>query len=186
MAKGKTAAFPTLSVMLEDSSDIFLPDIRNIVEDHPRNLQEEINRYIPENVDLKKHSWIKNVFTVNVAEVWEDILGFQEELIDLQENQVQRQRFENLQCSKFWTQLKDKPILTREAEKALLPFPTTYLCEQGFSSLVTIKTKARNRLDPQHDLRCALTMNIKPRFESLVHKMKQFQGSHWKKLLEFL
>ena len=69
LAKGKTAAFPTLSVMLEDSSDIFLPDIRNIVEDHPRNLQEEINRYIPENVDLKKHSWIKNVFTVNVAEV---------------------------------------------------------------------------------------------------------------------
>ncbi|XP_076036535.1 zinc finger BED domain-containing protein 5-like [Oratosquilla oratoria] len=178
LAKGKIAAFPELSAMLEDSSDIFLPDIRNIVEDHLRNLQEEMDRYIPENVDLKKHSWIRNAFTVNVTEVGEDIPGFQEELIDLQGNQVQKQRFENLQCSKFWTQLKDKPILTREAEKALLPFPTTYLCEQGFSSLVTIKTKTRNRLDPQHDLRCALAMNIKPRFENLVHKLKQFQGSH--------
>ena len=115
---------------------------------------------------------------MNVTEVGEDIPGFQEELIDLQEDQVQKQHFENLQCSKFWTQLKDRPILTREAKKALLPFPTTYLCEQGFSSLVAIKTKARNRLDPQHDLRCALTMNIKPRFENYVQKMKQFQGSH--------
>ncbi|XP_076042004.1 protein FAM200A-like [Oratosquilla oratoria] len=178
LAKGKIAAFPELSAMLEDSSDIFLPDIRNIVEDHLRNLQEEMDRYIPENVDLKKHSWIRNAFTVNVTEVGEDIPGFQEELIDLQGNQVQKQRFENLQCSKFRTQLKDKPILTREAKKARLPFPTTYLCEQGFSSLVTIKTKTRNQLDSQHDLWCALAMNVKPRFENLIHKLKQFQGSH--------
>ncbi|XP_076038362.1 zinc finger BED domain-containing protein 5-like isoform X1 [Oratosquilla oratoria] len=101
LAKGKIAAFPELSAMLEDSSDIFLPDIRNIVEDHLRNLQEEMDRYIPENVDLKKHSWIRNAFTVNVTEVGEDIPGFQEELIDLQGNQVQKQRFENLQCSKI-------------------------------------------------------------------------------------
>ncbi|XP_066962147.1 protein FAM200A-like [Macrobrachium rosenbergii] len=128
---------------------------------------------------LKKHSWIWNAFTVNVTEVGEDIPGFQEELID-QENQVQKQVFENLQYSKFWIQLKDKPILTREAVKALLPFPTTYLCEVEFSSLVTIKTQARNRLDPHRDLWCTLTMsiNIKPNFENLVHKMKQFQGSH--------
>ncbi|XP_045101477.1 zinc finger BED domain-containing protein 5-like [Portunus trituberculatus] len=173
LAKGNIAAFPELSAMLEDSSDIFLPDIRNIVEDHLRNLQEEIDRYI----DLKKHSWIRNAFTVNVTEVGEDIPGFQK-LTDLQGNQVQKQCFENLQCSKFWTQFKDNPILTREAEKVLLPFPTTYLCEQGFSSLVTIKTKARNRLDLQHDLRCALATNIKLRFENLVHKLKQFQGIH--------
>ncbi len=178
LARGKTAAFPELSAVLEDSSEISLVDIKNIFEDHLKNLQEEMDRYFPENVDLKKHSWIRNVFSVNVSEVGEDIPGFQEELIDLQENQVQKQHFENLQYSKFWTQLKDKPILTREAEKALLPFPTTYLCEQGFSSLVTIKTKARNRLDPQHDLRCALTINIKPNLEDLTHKMKQFHGSH--------
>ncbi|XP_042868821.1 protein FAM200A-like [Penaeus japonicus] len=122
-------------------------DIAKKVESVPLS-DNSIKRYFPENVDLKKHSWIRNVFSVNVSEVGEDIPGFQEELIDLQENQVQKQHFENLSIAKFWTQLKDKPILTREAEKALLPFPTTYLCEQGFSSLVTIKTKARNRLDP--------------------------------------
>ena len=67
--------------MLEDSSDIFLPYIRNTLEDHL--------------LTLKKHSWVRNTFTVNVNEVGEDIPGFQEELIDLQEDQVQKQRFEN-------------------------------------------------------------------------------------------
>lgn len=93
------------------------------------NIQEEMNRYIPENVDLRKHSWIRNVFTVNVTEVGEDIPRFQEEPLDLQENQLQKQHFENLKCSRCWTQLPDKPSLTREAEKALLPFQTTCLCE---------------------------------------------------------
>ena len=115
---------------------------------------------------------------MNVTEVGEDIPGFQEELIELQENQVQKQRFENLPCSEFWAQLKDKPVMSREAEKAIIPFPTTYLCEQGFSALVAIKTKSRNRLDPQHDLRCSLTINIKPNLEKLVRNMKEHHGTH--------
>lgn len=60
-----------------------------------------MDRYFPENLDLKKHSWIRNVFSVNVSEAGEDIPGFQEELTDFQENQVQKQCFENLQYSKF-------------------------------------------------------------------------------------
>ncbi|KAG7159565.1 hypothetical protein Hamer_G004212 [Homarus americanus] len=79
-----------------------------------------MDKYFPENVDLEKHSWIRNVFNVNASEVGEDIPGFQEELLDLQENQVQKQSLESLQYSKFWTQLKEKPIPTREAEKAPL------------------------------------------------------------------
>ena len=72
--------------------------------------------------------------------------------------------------SSFWAQQGDKPILTK--------FQTTYLCETGFSSLVTIKNKARNRLDPQNDLRCALSINIQPRFDQLVMKLEQHHGSH--------
>jgi hypothetical protein len=99
---------------------------------------------------------------LNVTQFGDAIPGFQEELIDLQENQIQKTKFTQLPCSSFWAQLKDKPILSQKAEKMLLPFPTTYLCEAGFSSLLAIKTKARNRLDPQHDLRCALATIGKP------------------------
>ena len=58
----------------------------------------------------------------------------------------------------------------------LLPFASTYLCESGFSALLQIKPKARNRLDVQHGMRLALTQT-KPRISKLVTQM-QPQSSH--------
>jgi len=49
----------------------------------------------------------------------------------------------------------------------LLPFATTYLCEQGFWALTVIKTKARNRLDPGNDVRIALS-KIEPCIEDIM------------------
>jgi len=65
----------------------------------------------------------------------------------------------------FWAQLKDKPILSKYAENFLLPFPTTYLREAGFSALAVIKSIFINRLDLQHNMRCALSINIFPNVE---------------------
>jgi hypothetical protein len=114
---------------------------------------------------------------LNVTQFGDDIPGFQE-LIDLQENQIQKTKFNQLQCSSFWAQLKDKPSPSREAEKKLLPLTTTYHGEAGFSSLLVIRTKARNNPDPQHDLRCALAISVKPRFDKLLKKLKQHHGSY--------
>ena len=68
---------------------------------------------------------------------------------------------------KFWaSQLETYPVLAEKALTVLVPFATTYLCETGFSCLVRIKTKSRNRLDPQHDMRVALSTKT-PRFDVL-------------------
>lgn len=61
--------------------------------------------------------------------------------------------------------------------EVLIPFSTTYLCEQGFSALTIIKTKHRNRLQPEHDMRLALS-KIEPCIESIIAKKRQFHGSH--------
>jgi len=45
--------------------------------------------------------------------------------------------------SRFWTRLRDKPVLPKEAENALLPFPMTYLCE-GVGSLLQPSSSNRN------------------------------------------
>jgi hypothetical protein len=47
----------------------------------------------------------------------------------------------------------------------LMVFSTTYSCEQGFSALVNItsKFKQRNKLDPNIDMRVCLSKSIKPR-----------------------
>jgi hypothetical protein len=60
--------------------------------------------------------------------------------------------------------------------EALIPFVTIYLCESGFLTLVTIKTKNRNRLDVQHDMRVALSKTT-PQFNVLI-QAKQQQPSH--------
>ena len=60
--------------------------------------------------------------------------------------------------------------------RVLVPFASTYLCESGFSTLLQIKTKARNRLDVQDDMRLALTQT-KPRISKLLRQM-QPQSSH--------
>jgi hypothetical protein len=48
-------------------------------------------------------------------------------------------------------------IAHEEAIKVLLPFATTYLCEQGLSTLMNLKTKYRNRLIPKDSIQIALT-----------------------------
>lgn len=67
--------------------------------------------------------------------------------------------------------------LREMALRYFMIFSTTYLCEQGFSALLVIKNKARNRLKVSDDLRLALSNNISPRITELVKKM-QAQKSH--------
>jgi len=52
---------------------------------------------------------------------------------------------------------------------ALTPFATSYLCESGYSALLAIKTKQRNRLDVKDDMRVALSKTI-PQLHVLVEK----------------
>ena len=62
------------------------------------------------------------------------------------------------------------PTLARNVVRQLLIFPSTWECEQGFSALMAIKSKSRNRLtEPKHDFRCAVS-KVAPRIDQLVQK----------------
>ena len=77
----------------------------------------------------------------------------------------------------FWMKVLPEYLdLAIKALKTLLPFPTSYLCESGFSVIAATKTKSRNRLDVRDKLRMSLS-SIIPRWERLV-AAKQAQGSH--------
>jgi hypothetical protein len=79
--------------------------------------------------------------------------------------------------------LRDDPEyadLAERAEKLLTIMPSTWLSESGFSVLVEIKTKKRNRLgDNTFDaaMRAALEKVIEPNFERLCQAHQQ-QMSH--------
>ena len=68
------------------------------------------------------------------------------------------------------------PKISKIAFLILIPFSSTYICEAGVLSLLTIKTKQRNKLECEGDIRCALCKTA-PRLTELVAK-KQEQVPH--------
>ena len=63
------------------------------------------------------------------------------------------------------------PTVSKFVIKQLTPFTTTWLCEAGFSAMCVLKTKHRNRLDVEADLRLCLS-KVSPRFQSSLKGRK--------------
>ena len=172
-------AFPTLKSLLGDKRyDTFRESIQDNIKCHLQMLADEFNRYFPEfsNSEAEVHQkLIRNPFGTKAGEVAEEI---QEELIKLQNDRNCKDAFESDSLEQFWCKKAISYTKIREiALRYLMLFSTTYLCEQGFSALLTIKNKSRNRLKVSDDIRVALSKNITPRIQELVQKM-QAQKSH--------
>ena len=59
-----------------------------------------------------------------------------------------------MELDEFWISVKESnQVIGEKALALLLPFPTSYLCETGFSSVAVLKSKYRNRLSIEADLR---------------------------------
>ena len=177
---GQTAAFPSMNEYLEewnqtDSSRFDV--IKPILVEHLVNLITEFDSYLPD-INLEAHLLVKNPFLAKVDNLSEDVAWLQEELIDLHHDQFHRQLLSTASLGEFWTSVnKEKPIIGNEVMTFLLLFSTTYLCEQGFSALTVVKTKARNRLSSDNDLRVALS-KIEPCIEEIMKGKYQFHQSH--------
>ena len=101
----------------------------------------------------------------------------QDSLIEISTDPTLREVFKSLTLDEFWLTANSKyKDLSQKAIFKLLQFPSTYLCEQAFSSMTTIKTKQRSRLQLEAPLRLAVS-KINPRIEMMVNKM-QPQNSH--------
>ena len=147
--------------------------IKPVLVEHLENLITEFDRYLPD-INLEAQLWLRNAFLAKVDNLSEGVAGLQEELIDLHHDQFHRQLLSTESLGEFWTSVKkEKTIIGNEAIIFLLPFLTTYLCEQGFSALTVIKTRARNCLSPDNNLRVALS-KIEPCIEEIRKGKYQF------------
>ena len=184
VSANKTASFPILNLFIENEEDAgrYFPEVKTIIVNHMKSLVNEFQNYFGDEVNLhEKYNWVTDPFQCDVEELQDDIAKIgqlQEQLIDIQSDNTLKFFFKTNTITQFWTEVKrEKLVIGNEAFKVLLPFPTSYLCEAGFSALTAIKTKYRNRLAPEHDMRCALSTKVKPRFEKLSEQ-QQAQGSH--------
>ena len=100
----------------------------------PCSLSNEFERYFPSSKDPRRtNEWIRNPF-VNVL----NHLSVQDgdQLIEIANDGGLKSVFEQTSLAGFWIKTKaEYPEISVKALKTLLPFPTTYLCEAGFSAM---------------------------------------------------
>ena len=180
MTKGQLGMFPTLNEFIEDTEDMRLDgDVKLKIINNLQSLCSEFTKYFPETTrdDLV---FVRNPYLVPNSEVvnmFNGDVSTQEEFIALKNDSTAEDAFKEKSLPAYWSAMVDSyPRAASAAIRLLMPFPSTWLCEAGFSALLGIKNKARNKLIIEPDLRCALA-TTEPRIDELVTKM-QHQPSH--------
>ena len=127
---------------------------------HIKLLKSELMHYFP----IIHIPYVSNPFFVNPS-VLPVGTGEQEEIID------EAAKIKHKECSpvNFGVAMSSTyPTLAQKAVPHLLVFPSTWECEQGFSAIMSIKSKSRNRLtSTAHDFRCAVS-TVATRISQLV------------------
>ncbi|GFQ87318.1 SCAN domain-containing protein 3 [Trichonephila clavata] len=152
--------------------------IVDLAQQHLSMLQQKFDQYFY-SINTEQYDWIRNPFATNAINSTEALpLQIREEFTDLNDMAL-KLYFSEVPLDVFWIYVKKEypshfltfPSLT------LLPFSTTYLSEQSFSTLVLIKNDKRSFLkDLDQELRVALS-NIEPNIK-LLCSLKQAQVSH--------
>ncbi|GFT44609.1 zinc finger BED domain-containing protein 5 [Trichonephila clavipes] len=123
---------------------------------------------------IASYEWVRDPF----QNTPEGLSTTEEEIfIDFTSSGEIKRQFCNKTLFQFWAEVDDEfSELKTKAFRILLPFPTSYLCETGFSAVAALKTKYRSQLNIEKELRVSIS-NIKPSFENLC-SARQAHGSH--------
>uniref|UniRef100_A0A673GQG2 DUF4371 domain-containing protein n=1 Tax=Sinocyclocheilus rhinocerous TaxID=307959 RepID=A0A673GQG2_9TELE len=160
----------------ENVSDFLSKEERPLPVTHMQALKSQMQDYFPD--ISKQQSWIQYPFANHTEDV---IAGLtykeQDILVNLSCDSSLKLIFSEKTLTQFWLHVSNEyPELANKAIMFLMPFATKYICEVGFSVLVALKTKYRNVLSVESDLRLKLT-SIQPDIKSLTAE-KQHHPSH--------
>ena len=156
-------------------ADSLSAQIKQEISEHLRSLEKEFQRYFPD-LDQGFATFPRNSFSpvMDIATVPEEV---QDELLDLRNDSASREMFMEKSLSQFLcTMLRSYLKLLTEALHVIVPFASTYICETGFSVLAHIKSKARNQLNVEDDMRLAIS-KTQSRISKLASDIQQ-QKSH--------
>ena len=149
---------------------------RNIIA-HLTELQESFASYFTGGDLMPGDEWIRDPFRFNTEKMLDEEPA-KEDLLELRASGATKFCWDTASTVEdFWAkQVNLFPRLARPALEQLIPFVTTYLCEAGFSALLTIKSEKRNRLMVASDMRVSLSDTL-PCFEE-IHLRKQDEKFH--------
>ncbi|XP_060855696.1 protein FAM200A-like [Metopolophium dirhodum] len=147
--------FPELTMVLDERNEKC--SFTDQIALHLLSVVDSIGKYFPDLKNRQVNAWVLRPFSVDENVFPDTEIETKSQFLGLREDNTQKIDFYNTLLATFWRKIGGEyPLLSEKALKILIPFSTTYRCESGFSTMVTMKTKARNRLNLEHDLRCAL------------------------------
>ncbi|XP_066983798.1 zinc finger BED domain-containing protein 5-like [Macrobrachium rosenbergii] len=137
------AQFPSLTVI----STELLDDDLTVYVDHLKQLYNDVETRFSDLLQMTVPHWFVDPFIADASEV--DVI-LQESFIELQNNTTTQARFKrggHQKLSMNQDVYKKYPLLRKDVKLLLLAFPTSYLVETGFSRVMHLLSKTRNRLD---------------------------------------
>ncbi|XP_053990033.1 SCAN domain-containing protein 3-like [Hylaeus volcanicus] len=149
-----------------------------VIVNHLNILSADLKERFSDLKQIDLSTWMMQPILVDLSNI--SNMQYQEEFAELQNDESVKTLF-NIKGAMAWlceeTEIK-YPNATKCARKLLLPFPSSYLAECGFSAVNDLLIKKRNRLDitQRGDLRLKLS-KLEPNIKSLCSK-HQAQGSH--------
>ena len=160
---------------MEESENIEIEPLSHEITEHTQSLISQFENYFPE-LDFQSFTVARDPFSAPLDAITDEDIT-EEELVRLKQDFGAKALFQSASLHSFWCKmLQSYPRLSEKAMWLLMPYPSTYLCEQSFSTMVVMKTKHRNRLEIEKDMIVALS-STKPRIGKLVAE-KQAQPSH--------
>ena len=144
--RGNLANFRSLEEVTDEDESL-IPSVREEIMNHLEILSKSFDGYFGVGELETSEEWIINPYSFNLDYMLDDE-KLKDDLIELCTNRFLKMQFESKTLEQYWCCAMNMfPRLCEKALSMLIPFATTYLCESGFSTLLSIKTKSRNRLN---------------------------------------
>ena len=131
------------------------PSFSQLGHDHLSQLSKEFEHYFLTTKARTGKECICNPFVNKPGESTLSVLE-EDQLLEIANNGGLKSMFETTSnLHTFWIKVKGEyPEIATEALKSLLPFPTSYLCEAGFSAVTATKARLRSRPNISNTLGC--------------------------------
>ena len=122
--------------------------------------------------DMEKHNSIRNPFAENANAPQGFTPQEAEKFIDLTSDLTLKSMYNPNSLISFWVKARAEFALVGcKALRVLVLFATSYSCEAGYLAVAVIKSKYRNKIVIEREMRVAIS-NIAPRFDKMCLKQK--------------